>query len=84
MLGLGTQIRAHVERRFSMPWSPPVARMREYVAALRAIWSAWQDGTPMVLFVGLVHVVPTALGYSEQSLKRLLVTFVHLGSPFVF
>jgi probable F420-dependent oxidoreductase len=45
VLGLGTQIRPHVERRFSMPWSPPVARMREYVAALRAIWTAWQDGT---------------------------------------
>jgi probable F420-dependent oxidoreductase len=47
VLGLGTQIKAHVERRFSMPWSPPVARMREYVDALRAIWSAWQDGTPL-------------------------------------
>jgi probable F420-dependent oxidoreductase len=47
VLGLGTQIRAHVERRFSMPWSAPVARMREYVAALRAIWAAWQDGTPL-------------------------------------
>jgi probable F420-dependent oxidoreductase len=45
LLGLGSQVRAHVERRFSMPWSPPVARMREYVAALRAIWSAWQEGT---------------------------------------
>jgi probable F420-dependent oxidoreductase len=47
VLGLGTQIKAHVERRFSMPWSPPVARMREYVAALRAIWTSWQDGTPL-------------------------------------
>jgi probable F420-dependent oxidoreductase len=47
VLGLGTQIKAHVERRFSMPWSPPVARMREYVAALRAIWASWQDGTPL-------------------------------------
>ncbi len=45
VLGLGSQVRAHVERRFSMPWSAPVPRMREYVAALRAIWSAWQDGT---------------------------------------
>ncbi|MFP5371061.1 MAG: TIGR03617 family F420-dependent LLM class oxidoreductase, partial [Actinomycetes bacterium] len=45
--GLGSQIRPHVERRFSMPWSPPVERMREYVAALRAIWAAWQDGTPL-------------------------------------
>jgi probable F420-dependent oxidoreductase len=45
VLGLGTQVRAHVERRFSMPWSAPAHRMREYVGALRAIWSAWQDGT---------------------------------------
>jgi probable F420-dependent oxidoreductase len=45
VLGLGSQVKPHVERRFSMPWSPPVERMREYVAALQAIWSAWQDGT---------------------------------------
>ena len=45
VLGLGSQVKPHVEHRFSMPWSPPVERMREYVAALRAIWSAWQDGT---------------------------------------
>ena len=45
VLGLGSQVKPHVERRFSMPWSPPVERMREYVAALRAIWTAWQDGT---------------------------------------
>ena len=45
VLGLGSQVKPHVERRFSMPWSPPVERMREYVSALRAIWTAWQDGT---------------------------------------
>ena len=43
-LGLGTQVRAHIERRFSMPWSHPVRRMREFVHALQAIWTAWQDG----------------------------------------
>ncbi|MCW2634614.1 MAG: luciferase family protein [Blastococcus sp.] len=47
VLGLGSQVKPHVERRFSMPWSAPVDRMREYVAALRAIWTAWQDGTPL-------------------------------------
>jgi len=47
VLGLGTQIKPHIERRFSMPWSAPAARMREYIAALRAIWAAWQDGTPL-------------------------------------
>jgi probable F420-dependent oxidoreductase len=47
VLGLGTQIKAHIERRYSMPWSAPAARMREYVAALRAIWAGWQDGVPL-------------------------------------
>jgi probable F420-dependent oxidoreductase len=47
VLGLGSQIKAHVERRFSMPWSHPAARMRELVLAMRAIWSCWQDGTPL-------------------------------------
>jgi probable F420-dependent oxidoreductase len=45
ILGLGTQVQAHIEKRFSMPWSRPVARMREYVGALRAIWDCWQNGT---------------------------------------
>lgn len=44
LLGLGTQIRAHIVRRFNMPWSSPGPRMREYIAALRAIWESWQTG----------------------------------------
>ncbi|MFT4028648.1 MAG: TIGR03617 family F420-dependent LLM class oxidoreductase [Protaetiibacter sp.] len=44
ILGLGSQIRPHIERRFSMPWSAPAARMREFVAAVRAIWSSWETG----------------------------------------
>jgi probable F420-dependent oxidoreductase len=47
VLGLGTQIKAHVERRFSMPWSAPAARMREFIGALHAIWEAWQHSTPL-------------------------------------
>jgi probable F420-dependent oxidoreductase len=43
-LGLGTQVKAHVTRRYGMPWSGPAARMREFVQALRAIWSCWQEG----------------------------------------
>src|SRR5215211_593738 len=42
ILGLGTQVKAHVKRRFSMPWDRPVARLREYVGALRAIWGSFQ------------------------------------------
>ncbi|MBO0730927.1 MAG: LLM class flavin-dependent oxidoreductase, partial [Acidimicrobiaceae bacterium] len=44
ILGLGPQVRAHIERRFSMPWSQPVARMREFVLAVRAIWASWENG----------------------------------------
>nr|WP_264027638.1 TIGR03617 family F420-dependent LLM class oxidoreductase [Mycolicibacterium pyrenivorans] len=44
VLGLGSQIQPHIERRFSMPWSAPAERMREYLQALRAIWSSWQTG----------------------------------------
>src|ERR687889_76730 len=47
VLGLGTQIKAHVERRFSMPWGKPVAQMREFIGALHAIWNAWQHRTPL-------------------------------------
>ncbi|HEX2214753.1 MAG TPA: LLM class F420-dependent oxidoreductase, partial [Mycobacterium sp.] len=47
ILGLGSQVQAHIEKRFSMPWSRPVARMREFVLALREIWGCWQDGTKL-------------------------------------
>ena len=43
-LGLGSQIKAHIEKRFSMPWSHPAARMRELVQAIRAIWASWSTG----------------------------------------
>jgi probable F420-dependent oxidoreductase len=44
LLGLGTQVKAHITRRFSMPWDRPAARLREYILALRAIWEAFQTG----------------------------------------
>jgi probable F420-dependent oxidoreductase len=47
ILGLGSQIKPHIEKRFSMPWSHPARRMREYILALRAIWSSWNDQTPL-------------------------------------
>ncbi len=47
VLGLGSQIKPHVEKRFGMPWSQPAKRMREFVLALHAIWACWQDGTPL-------------------------------------
>ncbi len=47
LLGLGSQIKPHIEKRYSMPWSKPAARMREYVLALRAIWDCWNDEVPL-------------------------------------
>ena len=47
LLGLGSQIKPHIEKRYSMPWSAPAARMREYILAMRAIWSCWNDDEPL-------------------------------------
>jgi probable F420-dependent oxidoreductase len=44
MLGLGSQVRPHIQHRFGTPWSKPAARMREFIEALHAIWSAWSTG----------------------------------------
>jgi probable F420-dependent oxidoreductase len=47
ILGLGSQVRAHVERRFSAAFSPPAPRMAELVAAIRAVWASWEQGEPL-------------------------------------
>ncbi len=44
VLGLGSQIKPHISKRFSMPWSSPAARMREFILAMRAIWANWHQG----------------------------------------
>lgn len=44
IMGLGAQVKAHIERRFSMPWSKPASRMREMVLAIKTIWDCWQSG----------------------------------------
>jgi probable F420-dependent oxidoreductase len=47
VLGLGTQVKAHITRRFSMPWDRPAARLREYILALREIWGSFQSEGPL-------------------------------------
>jgi probable F420-dependent oxidoreductase len=47
ILGLGSQVRAHITRRFSMPWGRPAQQMREFVLALRATWRSWTTGEPL-------------------------------------
>ncbi len=46
-LGLGSQIKPHITRRYSMPWSKPAARMREFILAVRAIWDTWATGSEL-------------------------------------
>jgi len=47
VLGLGSQIKPHITKRFSMEWSQPAARMREMILAIRAIWDSWNNGTKL-------------------------------------
>lgn len=47
LLGLGSQIKPHIEKRYSMQWSHPARRMREYVLAMRAIWACWNEGSKL-------------------------------------
>jgi len=46
-LGLGTQVRGHIRRRYGMEWSPPGPWIQEYIEAVKALWSCWQNGTPL-------------------------------------
>ena len=45
VLGIGTQVKGHNERRFSVPWAPPGPHLRDYIQCMRAIWDSWQNGT---------------------------------------
>jgi len=47
VLGLGSQVKGHNERRFGIPWTAPAPRMRDYVRALRAVWTAWETRGPL-------------------------------------
>jgi probable F420-dependent oxidoreductase len=76
ILGLGSQIKPHITRRFSMPWSRPAARMREFILAMRAIWSSWYQGDALD-FRGefYTHTLMTPMFTPEDS---------SFGSPRVF
>ena len=83
ILGLGSQIKPHITKRFSMPWSDPAARMREFVLAIRAIWESWNEGTPLQ-FRGdyYRHTLMTPMfdqGPSECGDPRIFVAAVGPG-----
>lgn len=47
VLGLGTQVRGHIVRRFGMPWDPPAPKLRDVIGAIRAVWASWSQGSPL-------------------------------------
>jgi probable F420-dependent oxidoreductase len=77
ILGLGSQIKPHIENRFSMPWSRPVQRMREFVLALHEIWSCWQTGTKLA-FEGefYTHKLMTPMFTPEPQAHEFPKVFV--------
>ena len=58
MLGMGSQIKPHITKRFSMPWSHPAPRMRELILAIRAIWKTWETGEQARLPGRVLHAHP--------------------------
>jgi probable F420-dependent oxidoreductase len=77
ILGLGTQIQPHIEKRFSMAWSHPARRMAEFVSALHAIWGAWKDGTKL-RFEGdfYTHKIMTPMFTPESNPYPLPKVFI--------
>jgi probable F420-dependent oxidoreductase len=83
ILGLGSQIKPHIEKRYSMPWGQPAARMREFISAMRAIWDCWQNGTKLA-FEGefYTHTIMTPFfnpGPTETGAPKVLLAAVGEG-----
>lgn len=80
ILGLGTQVKAHIERRFSMPWSRPASRMKEMVLAIKEIWSCWETGEKLKFegdFYNHTLMSPTfAPKLSEHGMPKIYLAAV--------
>ncbi len=81
VLGLGTQVKGHIERRFGVAWDSPGPRLREYVQAVRAVWATWQHGTPLEFrgrFYSLSLMTPEFdPGPSEYGLPKIHLAAVN-------
>jgi probable F420-dependent oxidoreductase len=76
VLGIGSQIAPHITKRFSMPWSSPAARMREFILAMRAIWATWHEKKPLEF---------TGKFYTHTLMTPFFTpTNVEFGAPRVF
>ena len=77
-LGLGTQVKGHIERRFGIQWHPPKPRMQEYVAVVRALWRRWQTGEP-IDFEGAFYKVNLMTPDFDPGPLSVPVPRIHTG-----
>jgi probable F420-dependent oxidoreductase len=81
VLGLGSQVRSHITRRFSMPWDRPAPQMREFVLAMRAGWRCWTDGEP-IAFEGefyRINLMPPTFMPARHDYGEPLVYLAGVG-----
>jgi probable F420-dependent oxidoreductase len=79
IMGLGSQVKAHITKRFSMPWSEPAERMREMIQAVHAIWDCWYDGKPLD-FRGRFYSHTLMTPYFAPSDTRFGRAKIHLAA----
>jgi len=81
MLGLGSQVKAHITRRFSMPWAGPAKQMREYVQLVKACWHTWQTGEPLSFEgeVYQVNLMPPGLMLPPQAHPGIPIQIAAVG-----
>ncbi len=80
-LGLGSQVRAHNERRFGLAWSPPAPRMRDYIGAVRAIWECWEKGVRLDYHSDTYNLTLMTPNFSPRptGLPRIPVSMAAVG-----
>jgi probable F420-dependent oxidoreductase len=80
-LGLGSQVKAHNERRYSVPWTPPAPRMRDYIAAVRAVWKAWETETPLDFHSDAYNLTLMTPNFSPRptGLPRIPISVAAVG-----
>ena len=82
VLGLGTQVKGHNERRFSVPWTPPVPRLQEYIESIHAIWRCWEQDEPLN-YVGEHYqftLMPPNFKPPASGLARFPITIAAVGA----
>jgi probable F420-dependent oxidoreductase len=84
-LGLGSQVKGHIVRRFGISWAPPGPRMREYILALRAVWDCWQNGSKLNFqgdYYSLTLMTPY---FSPGPIQQPQIpTYISAVNPYMF